>query len=142
MVFRVWHKGEEKWLSSYLGFAITDTGQLLIEGHFGDEAILDEVKSDEFIVSKSIGLKDKNGLDIFEGDIIKYEVRNNKFAFGGDWEGKIRGIGKIEYHFAGYFISDMDDESSGLYSVSEFLTRWDECEFEVIGNIYYGVEDE
>lgn len=101
--FRVWHNGLK-----YIGIPSI--------GSFND--INDEISNhqeDGYTWMQYTGLKDKNGVEIYEGDIVK-----------GNY---LRGIGEIKWN-----------DKFCKFDISHRMNISPSDEFEVIGNIYENPE--
>ena len=91
--------------------------------------MLDNHDSGKVILMQYTGLKDKNGKEIYEGDVVRGELPDHI-----KWDGKEYEIAKVKIDPAGvmpfYLITDYEG------------THWiDEMEdFEIIGNIYENPE--
>lgn len=85
---------------------------------------------DRFVLMQSTGLKDKNGVEIFEGDIISYKDLETFEDF------PIDEILKIKYsdEFLKWVAVDKNGLLDDLYDYS------DNRDLEVIGNIYENPE--
>lgn len=107
------------------------------------------IKFENAILMQSTSLKDKNGKEIFEGDILKFNDEWDDYCYEGYIDGATEGINYVEiekettcFTFGKFKISD----SSLLYfmrdeylSFEELITD-KEFEFEIVGNIYENKE--
>lgn len=106
-------------------------------------------RDENIILMQSTGLKDKNGKEIFEGDILKFNDEWADYCYEGYVDGSIDGFNYVEIkrektYFA--FGKTKIPESSLInltenehYPFEELLTEAS-YEFEIIGNIYENPE--
>ena len=120
--FRAWT--EEGKVMYYDVYPFKDDTLLLSHDGFA----FDEVPASDFILMQSTGLKDKNGKEIYEGDIVKYEAGCNTVTE------------EVAYdkNFAGFGVRDADTDI--IFTFLQLADVVDLISLEVVGNIYENPE--
>lgn len=91
-----------------------------------------EHKLDKVELMQSTGLKDKNGVEIFEGDVVSVSVRN-----GFDYLDNKVCIVKNSIDYSGLVCATVDEDLEYQIFNTELF---EEYTYEVIGNIYENSE--
>ena len=102
--FRAWT--EEGEVMYYDAYPFKDNTLLLSY----DEIAFDEVPASDFILMQSTGLKDKNGTEIFDGDVIRFTLTDG-FSYVTLEDGVVTyelGAFYVVYGLAKYLISDVN----------------------------------
>ena len=120
--FRAW---TEEGKAMYYGVYPFKDNTLLLSY---DGIAFDEVPASDFILMQSTGLLDKNGKEIYEGDIVKYEAGCNTVTE------------EVVYdkNFAGFGVKDAD--AVIIFTFGELAEDIGLHSLEVIGNIYENPE--
>lgn len=87
---------------------------------------------DEVILMQSTGLKDKNGVEIFEGDIVKVSVHNG-FDY---YDNEVCVVRKSRFHSGLVCINPNNDMECRIFNQDVL----EDYQYEVIGNIYENPE--
>lgn len=126
--FRLWSKIGKKFIETDnpdLDFVINNNGYLYsIENFYGEIYILPQM---DIEVLQFTGLQDRNGKEIYEGDILKYNF---------PYDGRLKHISPVTYleTQSSFGIKDIYGNEIPLYRITA------NNYFEVIGNIYENPE--
>lgn len=124
--FRAWNKKDSMMYDVYTiefcngGIKVDGTGVHIGNGWATED---NGFKHDcDVVLMQFTGLTDKNGQDIYEGDIVKAIYENYIATFGS--------------FGAGLVTSDGHSYWGGDYEIGSFAETWEWDKFEVIGNIH------
>ena len=117
------------WYTPFKGKTI---GQEMKYGQAGRLITHAEMAPDKYVLMQSTGLKDKNGVEIFEGDVVSVSVRN-----GFDYLDNKVCIVKNSIDYSGLVCATVDEDLEYQIFNTELF---EEYTYEVTGNIYENSE--
>lgn len=123
--YRAWDSANKEMFKDT--FAITENGQVVVVEQESVASSPDYVFVYHLVIMQSTGLKDKNGKEIFEGDILACKTDDEVINLNIFWD---------EEHALFMFESKKYNEQEPLAELVENNTY----PFEIIGNIYENPE--
>lgn len=114
--YRAWDSAKKEMFKDT--FAITESGQVVVVEQESVASSPDYVFVDHLVIMQSTGLADKNGKEIFEGDIVK--MSKDVYSESTYYE--------VVRHYGGAY--RLDSKQHGC----ELWLRHTDCE--VVGNVY------
>ena len=108
--------------------------------HQKDNTIPLKVLEKEIIFMQYTGLEDRNGVEIYEGDIVNFQhIDDYGYMTNVFQNGFYRGVVKWGEHYPGFDIFDIKDNSTFGFDCNIFSMESD-IVIEIIGNIYENKE--
>jgi uncharacterized phage protein (TIGR01671 family) len=124
MEYRVYNIKEKRWVGDNV--YLTPDGELYtINKSVLGRTKLSELSRDRYEYHRAIDLRDKNGIQIYEGDYIQAQVDENKSVIG---------MVAFAFEFAAYVI--LCDDLNQYFTLGSEVTDL----IQVIGNVFDGYE--
>ena len=133
--FRVWNNNRKM-------FIIDGMTPKEIQNDATQSMELPMMTSEDCVWQQYTGLKDMNGVEIYEGDIIQWEDSWDEEHVQAELK---YGIGKFDggvYNYVGFYL-ERDGEILEPYEITNMIQDFNKkyYSYEVIGNIFEGVKE-
>lgn len=132
--FRVWDKENEYMINSKQGVYTALRNVMNItrqDDEYYNNGDLLKPNKEKYILMQYTGLKDKNGTEIYEGDIVKIHKHSYDFGF------KQEEIGQIKFIDGAFgFYKEKSKNEYYFNTLADEIAYHEIEEYEVIGNIY------
>lgn len=119
-----------KFRAWYMPFGPKGAAQEMVHGKASSILAFVEMSPDEYIVEQFTGLKDRNGQDVYEGDILAWHSNVYRKQ---DW------VGLVQYRGAGFVVQD-DPKEFSTSTWLEVACSKDANIVEIVGNIHENPE--
>jgi uncharacterized phage protein (TIGR01671 family) len=119
--FRAWDRNIKDWLNHGDWWLITPTGHVCFKGSAGPNLVFPD--SDQHVLMEFTGLLDKNGKEIYEGDILRMDA----------WDRPQQ----VKFIEGAFCLADKEGEFTGDI---HYIHYADIPQASVIGNIYENPE--
>lgn len=138
--FRAWDKETQ----TMLDVSLIDFKKSVLVGEHWEFGETNFINFDDVILMQSTGLKDKNGKEIFEGDILKFNDEWAEYDYCGYVDGVTEGINCVEVvrGEACFEFGKTKLPESALFAIEDEHFKFKDFikdegrEFEIIGNVW------
>ena len=125
-MFRVYNTEKRQWVKDNIYLNADDELFLIKKSVFGMVRVPLALSADKYIYHKNIGLIDKAGYEIFEGDYIQAQVAEDKSVIG---------LVAFAVELSAWVILCVDSDE--FYTLGSETTEF----IEVIGNVFDGYKE-